>query len=69
MMAAMLAHVTEAQLLPGDLVFFFTPVSHVGLYIGGGMMIDAEYPGSGGEVNIREVSSVGAFVFGGRISG
>ena len=37
-------HVPAGQpLLPGDLVFFGTPadVHHVGLYIGGGMMIDA----------------------------
>jgi peptidoglycan DL-endopeptidase CwlO len=69
MMAAMLPHVTYSELVLGDLVFFFSPVSHVGLYIGGGMMIDAEHPGAGGEVNIRAVSSVGAFDFGGRISG
>lgn len=37
-------HVPDAQpLLPGDLVFFGTPanIHHVGLYIGGGLMIDA----------------------------
>jgi cell wall-associated NlpC family hydrolase len=37
-------HVPEGQpLLPGDLVFFGTPanIHHVGLYIGGGLMIDA----------------------------
>lgn len=30
-------------LLPGDLVFYGTPtyIHHVGLYIGGGLMIDA----------------------------
>ena len=69
MMAAMLPHVSRADLVPGDLVFFYTPVSHVGLYIGGGMMIDAIHPGAGGEVNYRSVDSFGAFVYGGRISG
>jgi cell wall-associated NlpC family hydrolase len=69
MMAAMLPHVTRDQLVPGDLVFFYSPVSHVGLYIGGGYMIDADHPGAGGEVNIRSVDSFGSFVYGGRISG
>jgi cell wall-associated NlpC family hydrolase len=69
MMAAMLPHVSYADLVPGDLVFFYTPVSHVGLYIGGGMMIDAAHSGPGGEVNYRSVNSFGSFVYGGRISG
>jgi cell wall-associated NlpC family hydrolase len=37
------------SLLPGDLVFFGsgpTGVSHVGLYIGGGLMIDAPHTGA-----------------------
>jgi peptidoglycan DL-endopeptidase CwlO len=33
--------VSRADLQPGDLVFFYTPVSHVGLYIGNGMMVHA----------------------------
>lgn len=67
MMAAMLPHVSRADLVPGDLVFFYTPVSHVGLYIGNGQMIDAAHSGPGGEVNIRSIDY--GFVFGGRISG
>ncbi|MEV7343183.1 NlpC/P60 family protein [Streptomyces sp. NPDC093544] len=35
---------TDAQ--PGDLVFFYGDVSHVGLYIGNGMMIHAPKPGA-----------------------
>ncbi|MFE5212108.1 NlpC/P60 family protein [Streptomyces sp. NPDC056600] len=31
---------------PGDLVFFYDDVTHVGLYIGGGMMIHAPKPGA-----------------------
>ncbi|HET8931751.1 MAG TPA: NlpC/P60 family protein [Acidimicrobiales bacterium] len=31
---------------PGDLVFFGTPAYHVGIYIGGGLMIDAPYTGA-----------------------
>ncbi|RBY92811.1 C40 family peptidase [Blastococcus sp. TF02A-30] len=33
--------VTRAELQPGDLVFFYNPISHVGLYIGNGMMVHA----------------------------
>lgn len=44
-----------ADLLPGDLVFFGTPgnVYHVGLYIGGGDMIDA--PETGQDVSISSI--------------
>ncbi len=34
-------HVARNDLEPGDLVFFFSDISHVGIYIGDGMMIDA----------------------------
>ncbi len=39
--------VARADLRPGDLVFFYAPVSHVGLYIGGGKMINAANPRTG----------------------
>lgn len=35
-----------ADALPGDLVFFYDDVSHVGVYIGNGMMIHAPKPGA-----------------------
>jgi peptidoglycan DL-endopeptidase CwlO len=38
--------VSRAELQAGDLVFFYTPISHVGLYIGGGMMVHARTYGS-----------------------
>ncbi|MFI5754268.1 NlpC/P60 family protein [Streptomyces sp. NPDC051569] len=38
--------VATADLLPGDLVFFYDDISHVGLYIGDGMMIHAPKPGA-----------------------
>ncbi|MFG2664219.1 NlpC/P60 family protein [Streptomyces sp. NPDC048387] len=38
--------VSRDQLAPGDLVFFYSGVSHVGLYVGGGQMIHAPRPGS-----------------------
>ena len=43
---AMLPHVSRDQLQPGDLVFFYTPISHVGIYVGGGMMIHAPHTGA-----------------------
>ena len=33
--------VDRANLMPGDLVFFYEPVSHVGIYIGDGQMVHA----------------------------
>jgi peptidoglycan DL-endopeptidase CwlO len=38
--------VSRAELQAGDLVFFYDPVSHVGLYIGNGMMVHARTYGS-----------------------
>jgi cell wall-associated NlpC family hydrolase len=38
--------VSRSELQPGDLVFFYTPISHVGLYIGNGMMVHARTYGS-----------------------
>ncbi|WP_030903661.1 C40 family peptidase [Streptomyces sp. NRRL F-5126] len=38
--------VPKSQLEPGDLVFFYSGVSHVGLYIGHGEMIHAPHPGA-----------------------
>ncbi|MGW0684731.1 NlpC/P60 family protein [Streptomyces sp. NPDC002754] len=36
--------IPKSQLQPGDLVFFYSSISHVGLYIGGGKMIHAPNP-------------------------
>jgi cell wall-associated NlpC family hydrolase len=33
--------VARADLMPGDLVFFYDPISHVAIYIGNGMMVHA----------------------------
>ena len=41
---AALPHVPLSQLQPGDLIFF-NGESHVGMYVGGNMMIDAPQPG------------------------
>jgi cell wall-associated NlpC family hydrolase len=44
-----LPHVSKADLQPGDLVFF-EGVGHVGIYVGGGLMIDA--PRTGEQVRL-----------------
>lgn len=46
------------QKKPGDLLFFGRPVSHVGIYIGGGRMVHA--PRSGSRVKIASSSSLGS---------
>ncbi|WKD33038.1 C40 family peptidase [Streptomyces xanthophaeus] len=38
--------VSRDQLAPGDLVFFYSGVTHVGLYVGNGQMVHAPRPGS-----------------------
>lgn len=45
--------VSQSQLAPGDLVFFYNPVSHVGMYIGNGQMVHA--PQSGDVVKVASV--------------
>jgi cell wall-associated NlpC family hydrolase len=49
------ARISLGAVLPGDLIFFGTPsnVSHVGIYIGGGQMIDA--PSTGLTVSISSI--------------
>ncbi|EST29451.1 hypothetical protein N566_22055 [Streptomycetaceae bacterium MP113-05] len=37
--------VSRSQLQPGDLVFFYPDVTHVGIYVGNGQMIHAPKPG------------------------
>jgi len=46
-------HISRAQLQPGDLVFFFADLGHVGMYVGNGMMIDA--PTWGQPVQIQPI--------------
>jgi len=43
-------HIAESDLQPGDLVFYYSPISHVGMYIGNGMIVNAENPSAGVKV-------------------
>ncbi|HZB31435.1 MAG TPA: NlpC/P60 family protein [Streptosporangiaceae bacterium] len=38
-------HVSRSQLAPGDLVFFYSDLHHMGMYVGGGNMIHAPHTG------------------------
>lgn len=42
--------VSQSQLAPGDLVFYYSPVSHVGIYIGNGQIVHAANPSTGVQV-------------------
>jgi peptidoglycan DL-endopeptidase CwlO len=53
MQYAVLPHVAQSDLQPGDLVFFYSPIHHVGMYVGGGRMIDSPYTGT--VVQVRAV--------------
>ncbi|MGL5824212.1 MAG: C40 family peptidase [Nocardioides sp.] len=39
--------VAAGDLQPGDLVFYYSPISHVGMYIGNGLIVHAANPGAG----------------------
>jgi cell wall-associated NlpC family hydrolase len=39
-------HVDRSNLQPGDLLFFYSPIHHVAMYIGGNSMIHAPHTGS-----------------------
>jgi peptidoglycan DL-endopeptidase CwlO len=49
--------VSFSSLKPGDLLFFGRPVSHVGIYLGGGKMVHA--PRSGSRVKVAASGSLG----------
>lgn len=51
---AVLPHVAKTDAQPGDLIFSHSPISHVSIYIGGGMMIHA--PRSGDVVKVAAVN-------------
>jgi peptidoglycan DL-endopeptidase CwlO len=47
------AHISRAELKPGDLVFYFTPIHHVSMYIGADKVIQA--PEYGHPVQISDI--------------
>ena len=54
-------HIPESQLQPGDLVFYYSGPSHVGMYIGHGMIVNAENPSAGIKVvPVNSMPYVGA---------
>jgi cell wall-associated NlpC family hydrolase len=50
---AVLPHVPMDALAPGDLVFYGSPIHHVGIYIGGGQYINA--PQTGDVVKVASI--------------
>ena len=46
--------VSSANAQPGDLIFFYSPISHVSIYLGNGMQIHA--PNTGSVVSIAPVN-------------
>jgi peptidoglycan DL-endopeptidase CwlO len=60
--ASVVPHVPVSAAQPGDLIFKYSPISHVGLYIGGGQYVHASSPGVGvvvSSVNWDSVTAVG----------
>lgn len=51
--------ISFSELAPGDLVFFGSPIGHVGIYIGGGSMIHAPFEGQ--VVSITGISGGGSY--------
>lgn len=47
-------HVSAGEARRGDLVFYYSPISHVGIYIGNGQMVHA--PNSGSVVEVVSVN-------------
>jgi len=58
-------HIPLSELQPGDLVFFYRDLSHVGIYVGGGQMIHA--PHAGEVVQYSSIYSEGSPIYAGRI--
>jgi peptidoglycan DL-endopeptidase CwlO len=52
--AAATPHVPAANAQPGDLIFYYSPISHVGIYLGNGQLVHA--PNSGNTVTTASVN-------------
>lgn len=57
MQYAVTARVPQADAQPGDLLFFGSPIHHVGMYVGDGRMIEAPYTGAQVRLNDAFVRS------------
>jgi peptidoglycan DL-endopeptidase CwlO len=55
-------HISRAQLAVGDLVFFYSGISHVGMYVGDNWMVEA--PNAGGVVQMKKIDSYSIYGFG-----
>lgn len=53
--------VSRSEALPGDLVFFYSDLSHMGLYIGSGLMVHAPRPGLSVEMESIDVMPIAGF--------
>jgi peptidoglycan DL-endopeptidase CwlO len=51
--------VSRSQLQPGDLVFYYSPISHVSIYVGNGMRVTATHTGSTVKLQSLGTSIVG----------
>jgi cell wall-associated NlpC family hydrolase len=59
MLYQVLPHISASELRPGDLVFHYSPISHVGMYIGNDRMVHS--PHSGDVVKISQLSTYPSF--------
>jgi cell wall-associated NlpC family hydrolase len=67
MQSGMGVPVSVSDLQPGDLLFYYSPVSHVAMYIGNGQMVHAST--SGTPVQVVSFNSMSGFSFARRIAG
>jgi len=51
---ASIPHVPKGSAQPGDLIFFYSPISHVSVYLGNGMQVHA--PNTGSVVSVASVN-------------
>jgi len=51
---AAVPHVSQGEAQPGDLLFYYSPISHVGIYLGGGQLVHA--PNTGSTVKVAAVN-------------
>jgi cell wall-associated NlpC family hydrolase len=52
-------HISAGELRPGDLIFYYYPISHVSIYIGNGQRISAPHTG-----DVVKVQSLGSSIVG-----